>query len=1221
MSHFIRSQPIRFIVFYALIALMWLIAAVVVVVRFRQPLTIWYIVESVGLAVGTSLILLLVHYRFMRQQATTESALGESQRTFATLMSNLPGMVYRCENDEAWTMKFISEGSLALTGYTPEQLLASQPVGLLDLIPPGDRPTIRRTIDESLQVKRPFELVYRIRTASGEEKWVWEQGRAVQFGDRLMLEGFVTDITPQQRANDDLRESEARYRLLAENAQDMIYRYNVWPNRGFDYISPAVRTITGYTPEEVYAFENAPQKLIHPDDIPLIASPLGEAVPRSITLRMLDKEGRAIWVEMRNTPFYNDEGRLIAMEGIARDVTAERQIEAALRESEAHLQSIFDGSAIGIMRMDLEGRLLQTNRALQSMLQYSAEELYLRPLADLLPEEAADQWQDLFSPLASGQQEEYRVEKPYRCKDGHSIWCRATRSLVRDAQGQPAFVIGMLEDITEQRLAEQALAQRTKEITQLYELSKQLGQILQLDELYSQVYQAVSRLMDCDSLILSTYDPSDNLIRCIYLQHEGVVVDPSQLPAIPLEPEGAGTQSVAIRTGESLLLNDYQAHWGTTNTPYYVDTDGLADPGELLQKSDMPQSALIIPLKREGRVGGVLQVMSYRLDAYSETDYNILNALAPQIGIALQNAMLFQQAEAEIAERKRAEEAEHAQRTLAEALRDSAAALNESLDLEDVLDRILSNVGQVVPHEAAYILLMDEGKARVVRSWGFAEHGAGKHVPMLEAAFTELFSLGMTPEVTQPLVVSDIHHYERWATLPVTNWARAYASAPLALNQKVVGSLGVLSAKPGFFTETDGDRLRAFADQAAIAIDNARLYDEINLYARDLEQRVLLRTEELQRAKERLEAILDNATEIIMLLSPDGTIEQANRMLMDAFEIEEHECVGKPLTCIAGVAQADRLAKALQAVTIEVRSQRLELMIQSKRETFEAEITLTPIVKSGGLIAGIVCNVHDITSHKEIERQLRQTIDNTNQLNEMKSRFVSVVSHEFRTPLAVIQTALDLLARYEERLTAEQKVKEQTRIRTAIRNMVALLDNVLVYSRGEDRYTQVSPRPIDLEVFIRELIDELKHSVGAAHTFVMNSDGKCINAEVDPRLLRHIMINLLSNAVKYSPPGSAVTVNLHCGTQEAQIILSDQGIGIPSEDQKHLFEPFHRAGNAIEIKGTGLGLAIVKQSVELHRGTIRFESAEGTGTTFYIRLPYLTSGMLDSEAAPLERAR
>ncbi|WP_119065298.1 PAS domain S-box protein [Aggregatilinea lenta] len=1206
-----QSQPRRLLLRYALVTSLWLVASLYVAHYFSQKSSVGLILESLAGTIMITSLFVVFHYHWLRRQETTQDALQESQRTFGTLMSNLPGMVYRCQNDADWTMEFISEGSLPLTGYPPEQLLAGQPASFTDLIHPDDRHIIRSSISQSLRDGGPFELIYRIKTAGGAEKWVWEQGQPVPFGDRIVLEGFITDITPQRQANEALRQSEARYRLLAENAQDIIYRLSIGPDGRFEYISPAVLAVTGYTPEEAYAFDEAPEPLIHPDDHPLIDHFLHNPITQPVRLRLQHKDGHAIWVEVRNTPIFDDQGQFVAVEGIARDVSATREIEAALRESETHLRSIFDGAAIGIMRIDLEGRLLQSNTALQSMLQYSAEELYLRPLTDLLPDNIMDQWRQLFVPLVKGDQEASSIEKPYRRKDGHTIWCRSTRSLVRDAQGQPAFIIAMLEDITEQRLAEQALARRTEEISQLYELSKQLGQILQLDELYDQVSQTVQRLMDCDNLVLSAYTPDDNLIRCIYMQHEGVVLDPSDLPPIPLEPEGTGTQSVAIRTGEALILNDYQAHLLTASTRYYANQHGVIGPDEVPDDEDVPRSALIVPLKHEGQVTGVVQVMSYRKDAYSEADFNVLNALAPQVAIALQNATLYQQAQAEIAERKRAQEAEYAQRTIAEALRDSAAALNESLDLDEVLDRILSNVGEVVRHDAAYILLIEEDSVRMVRSWGFAEHGAGNQVHTLETSLTDLPDFSTMIETLEPAVISDTRHNERWIALPATEWVRSYAGAPLVRNQSVIGFLGVLSTDPGFFSEAHGDYLRAFAGQAAIAMDNARLYDEINLHAKGLEQRVQVRTEQLQNAKERLEAILDNATEIIMLLRPDGTIEQANRMLSETFGIEEHACLGKSLGCIVSPAQAEKLADALHAVTTQMAPQRLEMVIENQHVTFEAEFTLSPIVKSGGRITGVVCNVHDITSHKEIERQLRQTIDSANQLNDMKSRFVSTVSHEFRTPLAVIQTALDLLGRYEDRLSAEQKVKEYSRIRTAIRNMVALLDNVLVFSRGEDGRVPVKPELIDLEAFCRDLIEELKHSSGETHHFVLDASGDCTTVAVDPRLVRHIVLNLLSNAVKYSSPGSTISIDLRCGRKDALISLTDQGIGIPPDDQKHLFEPFHRAGNAIEIKGTGLGLAIVKQSVDLHGGIIRCESTEGVGTTFHIRLPYLLDNLLN----------
>lgn len=239
-------------------------------------------------------------------------------------------------------------------------------------------------------------------------------------------------------------------------------------------------------------------------------------------------------------------------------------------------------------------------------------------------------------------------------------------------------------------------------------------------------------------------------------------------------------------------------------------------------------------------------------------------------------------------------------------------------------------------------------------------------------------------------------------------------------------------------------------------------------------------------------------------------------------------------------------------------------------------------------------------------RQLSFSLKTANlqlqELNQLKSRFISMASHEFRNPLNMISGSASLLERSETALS-ERQVQLFGFIRAAVKKMVALLDDVLVVTRGELVEQQLSVALLDLAALCQQLVQEIQLADGNYHTIELVCSGDLQPCYVDEKLLRHILSNLLTNATKYSPPGSAISFELRCADETAVFCIRDQGMGIPAVDQTRLFEPFHRASNVKDIAGTGLGLTIVKQAVERHQGTITVTSTVNVGTTFTVQIP------------------
>jgi len=265
-------------------------------------------------------------------------------------------------------------------------------------------------------------------------------------------------------------------------------------------------------------------------------------------------------------------------------------------------------------------------------------------------------------------------------------------------------------------------------------------------------------------------------------------------------------------------------------------------------------------------------------------------------------------------------------------------------------------------------------------------------------------------------------------------------------------------------------------------------------------------------------------------------------------------------------------------------------------------------------IIGRVWSIWDITELKQQTQQelqnnqgeveTSQAIEEAKQLSELRSRFVSMFCHQFRSSLNIVSFSNSLLKRYINKWSDDKKVSYLDNIQTGVEEISKLLDELLFFGKSEVGQIKFEPKPIDLADFCRSLTSQMQPlSDGKQQTIEFFSRGSCNATCIDENLLHHILSNLLSNAIKYSPDGSKIEFEVLCEKEQAMIKIKDPGIGITEADQQKVFDPFFRGKNVDSISGSGLGLSIVKNLVEIQGGKIEVESKVGVGTTFLLILP------------------
>ena len=408
----------------------------------------------------------------------------------------------------------------------------------------------------------------------------------------------------------------------------------------------------------------------------------------------------------------------------------------------------------------------------------------------------------------------------------------------------------------------------------------------------------------------------------------------------------------------------------------------------------------------------------------------------------------------------------------------------------------------------------------------------------------------------------------------------------------------------------------------------------------DITRRKALEAQMAQQYAER-EIILNSIGDGVHWIDADGLIKFENPAAARMLGHEIAELLGQPAHATMHHTRADGSAYPQGECPIYatlrdrvVRRVTDEVFWRKDGTSFPVDYSCTPVYERNGRSGGTVVIFTDVTErkraqaertnlalmvaeHKKREESARLALEHQQKLSEIQGRFVSMVSHEFRTPLSVINMAAELLDGYSDHMTHAERSEQLNEIRSAIGRMTQMMNDFLVHGNCTSGKTECKPARVGVAALCRQIIAEVPGYPGLPRPIECAVDPEVGEVWLDEKILRHILGNLLGNAVKYSFDGQPVKLEVrpvaagpesHGGTDMPfetylELKVSDSGIGIPAGDLGKLYQTFHRAANVGNRPGTGMGLAIVKQFVDLHRGTIRFESEEGKGTTVWVQLP------------------
>ncbi|MEM6281481.1 MAG: PAS domain S-box protein [Chloroflexota bacterium] len=535
----------------------------------------------------------------------------------------------------------------------------------------------------------------------------------------------------------------------------------------------------------------------------------------------------------------------------------------------------------------------------------------------------------------------------------------------------------------------------------------------------------------------------------------------------------------------------------------------------------------------------------------------------------------------------------------------------------EIAETTLDYLPFLVPHVASLVTVLDvdESTDKITHTRPLAFRDVNNRVQMLSAS-----QVPVTWYRSQAAVLNQSGVQTRDidpAATPIDRFlfdlgAKHMVAVPLRRGEKAIGLLTIGVENHDMISEGRHEIIVEVGDVLAVAINQALLNQRVQAYATTLEKNVVNLLNEGHVARSLSDTVISHSSDAIVLLDNTLSVVQANPAFSRMFGFEAAGmCVDMLFTDMAAPKRQTELENLLRRAIQTREPVRFDMDIH--RHQTEIPITVSiaasPIETIYSGTDGMVLNLRDITEEKRKQAELLRAFEQQRELGELRSRFLSTVSHEFRTPLTVIQSSMELLTMSLPGEKTDKQIRHIDRIHDSLQTMVTLLTDVSAMHRMERDAGAATPVQLD-PVQLAGSVAESLSIVDEDHTIqFIAGDTAPRTIEADGTLLRQIMTNLITNAIKYSPQGAAVQVMTRYTRNHFVFEVIDHGRGIPPDDQEHLFDPFFRASNVGQEPGSGLGLAIVQRAVDAHYGTISFTSEPGEGTHFKVFIPVIYRGI------------
>ena len=895
--------------------------------------------------------------------------------------------------------------------------------------------------------------------------------------------------------------------------------------------------------------------------------------------------------------------------------------DAARLESDRRYRALFDRANDGIMLFSGDGTLISINESFARMHGYQVEEMMRMNLRDLDASETTRLTLERIARVLAGETLIFEVEHHH--KDGHLFTLEVSASLITD-EGK-SFILAFHRDITARKQLEREQADNLAEADRNRKAMLSAMEDLQRTKIALAAREArySSMVHSIGDAIVST-DQAGDIVgwnpaaeRIFGYSETEILGQPLAL----LMPDGhranhtadygrrvaskvvetSGWRKSGVEFPLNLAISDWQIEGKTFFTAIIRDiSEAKRAEAELRKLSRIVEQAPLSVVITD--LAGAIEyvnpafcaVTGYTVDAVLGRNPRVLKSglTSPDVYRNLWQTLTRGKVwRGEFNNKKKNGELYDEQAVIAPVTDDAGkvthyVALKQDITAKKAAETALreseERFRELFDLESDAILVTESGTGRIVQANTAASVVYGYTVAELLTMTNE--DISAEPEKTR--VTHAIATGQKFGQI---------VRVSLRLHRKRDGTVFPVDISVRAFGR--GGQILAVLVIRDIT-EQEKIRETLERFNEELEKKVTLRTEELALRNSEIEALLASIPDLVMRLRDDGTVRDfqpakgatpLGAVLVKMNERSVDDLMG-PLTKVA-LPLGHRALTGKITVTAEAE-------VTLGGCPMVAEFRVTPIGNDE-----VVVFARDITERKRLDAAMAAMLEKSQQISEMKSRFISVTSHEFRTPMAAAMASTDLLHNHYDRLAPAKREEIFNRIDFSFHRMTEMLDDVLLLNRIDADRLKVQLAPVDLRDFTSAIVGEVRIGDHDTHLFELHATGDTAYFVTDVVLLRHILSNLLSNAAHYSPAGTVITTYLAVEPGRMLMTVEDHGIGVSEEDRERIFESFERGSNVGTIKGTGLGLDIVRRMTGMLGGTVRLESSVGGGSRFIVELP------------------